>query len=115
MYRSRGGDRPVRRFLDELPENAAAKLMGAIDLLAQTGPALRRPQAAHVRGKLWELRVSLGRLEYRMPYFFLPGRNIVLVHGLAKKTQALPDREIRTAEGRMKDFEDQVGRGEVRL
>lgn len=115
LYRSAGGDSPVGDFLEELPEKHQAKIVAALDYLGQQGPALRRPHAAHVRGKLWELRVSLGRNEYRLLYFFMEGQVVVVAHGFAKKTEAIPAREIDTAENRMKDYEVRVKKGEVTL
>jgi phage-related protein len=115
LYRSQGGDSPVSDFLEGLPEKDQAKVAAALDYLGQQGPALRRPHAAHVRGKLWELRVSLGRNEYRLLYFFMEGQIVVVAHGFAKKTQAIPAREIDTAEKRMKEYEIRVSKGEVTL
>jgi phage-related protein len=115
FYSSESGRVPVREYLDELPEKQAAKVMAAIDFLAQLGPMLRRPHAAHLQGRLWELRVSWARLEYRVLYAFLAGRHIVLLHAFSKKTDAVPPREIGTAEARLHDFEARIRRGEVAL
>jgi phage-related protein len=57
--------------------------------------------------------VSLGRNEYRLLYFFMGGEIVVVAHAFAKKTQAIPPREIETAEKRMKDYEVRVKKGEV--
>jgi hypothetical protein len=73
LYRPAGGDSPVAEFLERLPEKDHAKIVAALDCLGQQGPALRRPHAAHVKGKLWELRVSLGRNEYRLLFYFREG------------------------------------------
>src|ERR1043165_7901572 len=89
LYRSQGGDSPVGDFLEGLPEKDQAKVAAAMDYLGQQGPALRRPHAAHARGKLWEFRISLGRNEYRLLYFFMEGQVVVVAHGFAKKTQAI--------------------------
>jgi phage-related protein len=113
LYRPAGGDSPVTEFLEGLADKDHAKIVAALDYLGQQGPALRRPHAAHVRGKLWELRVSLGRHEYRLFYFFMEGQVVVVAHGFVKKTQAIPVREIETAEKRMKDYEARVKKGEV--
>ncbi len=113
LYRSSSGDSPVVDFLEELPEKDQAKIAASLDYLGQRGPSLRRPHAAHVRGKLWELRVSLGRHEYRLLYFFMEGQIVVVAHGFVKKTPAIPAREIETAEKRMKDYEIRVKKGEV--
>ena len=113
LYQTSGGESPVRRFIEELSAKGQAKVGGALDYLSQQGPALRRPHAAHVRGKLWELRVSLGRNEYRLMYFFMRGQVIVVAHAFTKKTQAIPAREIETAERRMWDYEERARKGEV--
>jgi phage-related protein len=105
----------VTEFLAGLPEKDQAKVVAALDYLGQQGPALRRPHAAHVKGKLWELRVSLARNEYRLLYFFMEGKLVVVAHGFTKKTHVIPAREIETAEKRMKDYEARVKNGEVIL
>jgi phage-related protein len=115
LYATATGNSPVRDFLDDLPEKQAAKVVAAVDYLGHMGPALQRPHAAHLRGKLWELRVSWARLEYRVLYAFLAQKNIVLLHAFAKKSDAVPAREIRTAEVRLGDFENRVRSGEVTL
>jgi len=115
LYRPVGSGSPVTEFLEDLPEKHQAKIVAALDYLGQQGPALRRPHVAHVKGKLWELRVSLARNEYRLLYFFMEGQVVVVAHGFAKKTQAIPAREIETAEKRMKDYEARVRKGEVML
>ena len=113
LYRSPSGAVPVEEFLSEMPKKDRAKAMGAVNYLAQEGPSLRRPQAAHVVGKLWELRVSLGRNEYRILYFFMMGGVIVLAHAFHKKTEAIPAREIEVAEARRRDYEARIRKGEV--
>jgi phage-related protein len=79
----------------------------------QEGPQLRRPYADHVRGDLRELRMQFGRNEYRVFHFFVQGQRVVLVHAYAKKTQKLPEREMGTAEERMKDFKKRLSAGEL--
>ena len=115
LYVSAAGHSPVTEYVERLPEKDQAKVLAALDYLADQGPALRRPHAAHVRGKLWELRISLGRKEHRLLYYFREGRIVVVAHAITKKTPALPPREIETAEARMKDFEARIRNGEVEL
>lgn len=114
LYQSSSGQSPVEDFLRELPERDRAKVLAALDYLSQQGPALRRPHAAQVQGKLWELRVSRARNEYRLLYFFLEEQGVVLAHGFVKKTQAIPAREIETASRRMADYVTRIRRGELR-
>ncbi|MBI4566238.1 MAG: type II toxin-antitoxin system RelE/ParE family toxin [Planctomycetes bacterium] len=113
FYRTARGDRPVREFIDALPENQQKKVAAVLELLQEQGPRLGRPYADHVRGRLRELRTQFGRNEYRVFHFFTVGQLVVLVHVFAKKTDKLPIREIETAEQRMKDFEARRMRGEV--
>jgi len=114
LYRSPSGAVPVEEFLSEMPRKERAKAMAALNYLAVQGPALRRPHAAHVMGKLWELRVSLGRNEYRILYFFMIGGVIVLAHAFQKKTDAIPAKEIEVAEARRRDYEGRIRKGEVK-
>ncbi len=65
------------------------------------------PYARHLKGKLWELRISSGRLTYRVLYFARAGRRFVLLHIFRKKTQKTPRREIDTALRRMAELLDE--------
>lgn len=113
LYRTRRGDSPVEKFLDELPEKHQQKIAGFVDLLEEHGPALRRPYADHVRGPIRELRIQFGRGEYRILHFFMLRDLVVLLHAFRKKTEAIPEREIGLAEERMVDFRLRVEAGEV--
>jgi phage-related protein len=115
LYRSAAGQSPVEEFLTALAERDRAKVMAALDYLAEQGPELRRPHAAHVRGKLWELRISRARNEYRLLYFFMEEQIVVVTHGFVKKTQDLPTREIDTAGRRMSDYVTRIRREELEL
>lgn len=112
-YRTARGESPVEEFIAKMPAKHQQKVAAFLQLLAQEGPRLARPYAARVRGPLKELRVGFGRDEYRIFHFFVKEERVVLVHGFAKKTQALPEREIETAEARMKDFLKRIEGEEV--
>ena len=47
---------------------------------------------------IWEVRVSSGSDAYRIFCFFTGNSIVVLTHGLVKKTQKTPQREIERAE-----------------
>jgi phage-related protein len=115
IYQTAAGECAVRTFVEGRSEKDQAKVAAALDYLARQGPALRRPHAAHVRGKIWELRISLGRNEYRLLYYFREAQVVVVTHAFAKKTQAIPARDIETAEKRMSDYEARIRKGQVRL
>jgi phage-related protein len=112
FYTTARGDSPVEGFINALTEKEQRKVAGFLELLSHEGPQLRRPYADHVKGDLRELRMQFGRNEYRVPHFFVQGQRVVLVHAFAKKSQKLPEREIETAEERMKDFKKRLSAGE---
>ena len=114
FFRTLGGRSPVEEFIRATPANHQRKIAGVLELLAEHGPRLTRPYADQVRGPLRELRISFGRKQYRIFHFFMLGDLAVLVHAFQKKQQRLPKREIETAEARMKEFRDQVEKGDLR-
>ena len=65
------------------------------------------PYARHLKGKLWELRISSGRLGYQVLCFARAGRRFVLLRVFRKKTQKTPRREIDTALRRMAELLDE--------
>jgi phage-related protein len=53
---------------------------------------------------LLELRSSVGSDAFRMFFFFAAEDLAVVVHGIRKKTERTPARELRTADARRKDY-----------
>ena len=53
---------------------------------------------------IWEVRVSLGSDAYRIFCFFAGNSIVVLTHGLVKKTQKTPHREIERAETYKREY-----------
>lgn len=52
--------------------------------------------------EIWECRVKLGSKAYRI-FGFFEGNNIVLTHGILKKTQKTPKGEIKKAKACMQE------------
>lgn len=74
-----------------------------IQQLRQQGHALRRPTADYLRDGIHELRFRMGRVQYRLLYFF-HGRGVaVLVHGLTKERE-VPRFDIERALTRRRAF-----------
>ena len=67
-----------------------------IERLEELGYELRRPQADFLRDGIYELRVGLQYLNYRMLYFFHGRIAAVVSHGLVKES-AVPPKEIEKA------------------
>ena len=107
FYREDDGKVPVLDWLRKLQnENrkAYAYCVARIRLLAEMGHGLRRPHADSLRDGIHELRSRIGRVNYRVLYFF-HGRNVVvLVHGMTKEDR-IPDADIARAIERKKRYE----------
>ena len=103
LFREDDGTVPLTDWLDSLQKKAQAKCVGAIRRLELIGHELRRPEADYLRDDIFELRVRLQGINYRMLYFF-HGRSVVVVsHGLTKE-RAVPPKEIERAVERRKRF-----------
>jgi len=96
-YERKSGECPVREFLDTLGVKERAKVLAAVDLLEEEGPNLHRPYADYLRDGIHELRVRVSRVRYRVLYFFWKRGDIVLTHGITKKTRRVPETEIDRA------------------
>ncbi len=73
VFRGEKGDLPLIDWLDELEQTeprACLKLLDRILLLSEQGFELRRPVADILRDGIYELRVKVGRVNYRILYFF---------------------------------------------
>jgi len=108
-YQDTRGRRPANEFLDTLPPKDRARVIRTIELLRTYGIELGMPHTRHVVGKLWELRVPAGRLNYRLLCFAYIGRRFVLLHGFRKKTRKTPRQEIETALSRMNELLESEG------
>ena len=101
---------PSKEFLRDLPIKDAGKIARWLGLLERQGPQLLRPYADIVQGKIRELRVQLGGMQYRLLYFFWD-RHVVITHGFVKKTSAIPDEEVARAIRAMHDFYRRLNQG----
>ncbi len=96
-YETKNGRCPITEFLDELRQNERARVLAQIDLLEEKGPNLRRPYADFLKNGIYELRVRVSRIHYRVLYFFCDRTDIVLTHGFKKQVKKVPEIEIKRA------------------
>lgn len=107
FYQEAEGDAPVLNWLEELAQRdrrAVNKCQAAIERLAEMGHELRRPEADLLRDGIYELRVRVGRVNYRILYFF-HGRGLVLLAQGLTKEKAVPKADIERALQRKHRFE----------
>jgi hypothetical protein len=101
FYEEEDGSAPVEDFLDDLPKQQRAKALARVKLLEEQGPNLPFPYSSQVRGPLRELRARFGKTRLRILYFGDSERTFVLLHGLVKTTDKLPEADIQIAGQRM--------------
>lgn len=97
-YETAAGTVPVAEFVDALAPQTQAKFIRSLELLEQHGLLLREPWVKNIHGipKLRELRfTSFGEI-YRVFFFPVSGRKLILLHGFKKKSQETPKRELQT-------------------
>jgi phage-related protein len=106
FYQEKEGDAPVVEWLRELNatnSKAYDKCRAAIARPALLGHELRRPEADYLRDGIYELRVRLGSVNYRLLYFFHGQTASVIAHGLTKEA-AVPASDIKRAIARKSAF-----------
>ncbi len=109
FYETRTGASPVREFLDKLkasdPDDFASVLAGLAKLRHRQNH--REPLSKALGDGLLELR-HVGKLNTRVLWFFMKNRRIIAVHGIRNKGQAIPERDLRTARERMRDWQERT-------
>lgn len=108
FYQEAEGSVPVLDWLDTLQPKAQDKCLVKIERLQELGHELRRPEADLLRDGIYELRVGLEGINYRILYFFHGKVAAVLAHGLVKE-RVVPSRDIDEAMKRKQRFERDPG------
>jgi len=104
FYQEDDGTVPVLEWLDTLSPKAQDKCRIRIERLQELGHELRRPEADYLRDGIYELRIGLQGVNYRILYFFHGKVAAVLAHGLLKE-RAVPVRDLNEALRRKHKFE----------
>ena len=107
FYCDPDGDSPVLDWLSELQDvdrRAFLKCREMIERLELLGHELRRPTADLLEDGIYELRARVGRVNYRILYFFHGREAAILAHGLTKE-KAIPKGDLATAKERKRRLE----------
>jgi len=99
-WRSPGGARPVKGFIDGLSKPVKAKVGAALAMLEELGNRLHLPHSRALGGGLFELRITHSEGPFRVVYCYLPGRRIVLLHAFVKRTREIPKSDLDLARAR---------------
>lgn len=107
IYAEANGYSPVIEWFSELRTRNPRALdacIARVHLLAALGHELRRPYADFLRDGIYELRAKVGRVNYRLLYFFHGKDVAVLAHALTKEKE-VPAADIDRALERKRRYE----------
>lgn len=90
-YAAPGGVKPVLTFLSALERRRKTDGAALLQLLRERGNTLRQPHSRALGRGLFELRGH----EVRIFYMFRPGRRVVLLDGMVKKRDEIPERVLQ--------------------
>lgn len=102
FYRTDAGNEPVRDWLKELPRDDK-RIIGEDIKTAQLGWPLGMPLIRKMNKNLWEVRSSLPDGIARV-FFTVDGSQMILLHGIIKKSNKTPQNELKTANARLGNY-----------
>ncbi|MCD4813158.1 type II toxin-antitoxin system RelE/ParE family toxin [bacterium] len=95
---------PVEDFLETLPAKTAKKVVWVLNLIEDL-PVIPRQYFKKLTATkgIWECRIKVGNNIYRV-FAFWDRNNVILTHGIMKKTQKLSKQEIHRAEKMKQEY-----------
>lgn len=102
FYRSARGREPVREWLRSLDKTSRRVIAEDIKTV-QIGWPLGMPLARPMGGGLWDIRSRVRSRQFRTVFSVEDGL-MVLLHGFAKKSRAIPRREIDLCRRRAREM-----------
>lgn len=106
FFKTETGREPVKEWLLDLePEDR--KIIGDDIRTAEFGWPIGMPLCRALKGYkgLWEIRSNLTKGRIARVFFCAHKGRMVLLHGIIKKTQKTPDKELDVANRRMKGLD----------
>ncbi len=94
----------VQEEIMNLPVTLQARFIGLTDRMMAHGPNLGLPHTDAFGGGLFELRLKGAEGIARVFFCLIVKQKIVMLHSFIKKTQKTPDKELKLAKQRMKEF-----------
>jgi phage-related protein len=114
-YEDSKGAKPAKQFINKLDVNLRGKILARLTFLGKHWRELRRPFVDYLGGKLYELRIRLASGNVRIIYAYMFHDYIVLLHGMVKKSQKIPENDKLTAKKRKIDFQIRHDKGKIKL
>jgi len=92
------GECPTREFIHRLNRKTDIPYIELrIDQLREHGHTLGDPYVHYLEDGIYELRAKTRNGQFRFFYFFYKRETIVITHGIHKKTDRVPEPEIKKA------------------
>jgi len=92
-YLKSGRKAPAEEYIKKLKDKrSVAQVVALIDKLLEENGQLPFPFAKRVEDKIWELRAHFGG---RVFYFVNTGRKIILLEGITKKADRIPNQDLK--------------------
>lgn len=105
FYRLNNGKCPVEGYLDSLSKKQVEKVFFVLDLIEQFNIVPRKFfKKLEATDNIWEVRVQHENNIFRLLGFFDGRELVVLNHAFTKKSQKIPQKEIKKAEQRKRDY-----------
>ncbi len=104
FFQTDSGVEPVRRWLKTLPMSRK-KAIGEDIKTVQFGWPLGMPLVEKIEPYLWEVRTNVPDGIARV-LFTVDGHMMIFLHGLIKKTRKIPQKEIKTARSRLRQYQE---------
>ena len=114
-YEDLKGRKHVKDFVDSFDEKTRAKILARVEFLEEHWHEARRPLVDKIDRDLYELRVEFAWNNVRVLYAYMFKDYIVLLHGLVKKTDKIPENDKKKARMRMLDFQIRYDEGKIKL
>jgi phage-related protein len=91
--------------IEALPADMRAKLVFISNIIESMGlQQVREPYVKHIRGTLWEMRMTGKDGISRALYVTAVGKRVMIARVFVKKTQRTPVHEIELAVKRLKEW-----------
>jgi phage-related protein len=102
FFATGSGNEPVREWLKKLSVEER-KQIGSDILAVQWAWPVGKPLVDSMGGGLWEIRSSMGNRIART-FFIIENQEIILLHGLLKKSRTPPKQDIDLARKRRAEY-----------
>ncbi|MFA6008325.1 MAG: type II toxin-antitoxin system RelE/ParE family toxin [Candidatus Shapirobacteria bacterium] len=105
FYRTAEGRCPIEEFFDSIPGKELQKITWVLRIVEELDIVPRQYfKKLTDTDEIWECRIDIGRIGYRILCFMDSGNLVILTNGFSKKSQKTPPGEISRAERYRNDY-----------